>query len=103
MKMAIFILTCADKKEADKIGNVLLKKKLIACAKEFPVSSSFWWKGKIDNAQEVILMMDSIEENFEKVNKEVKKLHSYETFVLFSLPVGQITKGVEDWLKKELK
>lgn len=103
MKMAVFVLTCADKKEADKIGDVLLKKKLIACAKEFSVSSSFWWKGKIDNSQEVLLMMESIEENFEIVNKEVRKVHSYETFVLFSLPVGQTTKDVEKWLNKELK
>ena len=101
--MSVFVLTCADKKEADKIGNALLKKKLIACAKEIPVSSSFWWKGKIDNSQEVLLMMESIEKNFEKVNKEIKKLHSYETFVLFSLPVGKTTEDVERWLKKELK
>ncbi|MEK7559659.1 MAG: divalent-cation tolerance protein CutA [Patescibacteria group bacterium] len=103
MKMAIFLLTCADDKEADKISKVLLEKKLIACAKKLPVNSSFWWKGNIDKANEVLVLFESIEENFKKVEEEIRKIHSYETFVLFSLPVSQTTKAVEDWLKKELK
>lgn len=101
--MAVYFLTCADDAEADRISKVLLKKRLIACAKKLPVFSSFLWKEKIDNAEEVLLMLESVEENFNKIHGEVKKLHSYETFVLFSLPVGQTTKGVEIWLKKELK
>lgn len=103
MKMSIFLLTCADDKEADKISRVLLEKRLIACAKKLPVSSSFWWKGKIDKSNETIVLLESVEENFKKVEKEVRKLHSYETFVLFSLPIGQTTNDVENWLKKELK
>lgn len=103
MKMAIFYLTCANDREADKISDALLEKRLVACAKKLPTSSSFWWKGKIDNAKEVLIMFESVEGNFDKVNAEVKKLHSYETYVLFSTPVSKTTKGVEDWLKKELK
>lgn len=101
--MSVFLLTCVDDKEADKISQVLLKKKLIACAKKLPINSSFWWKGKIDNAKEVLMLLESAEENFKKVEEEVRKLHSYETFVLLSLPVGQTTKDVEDWLQKELR
>ena len=103
MKMAIFYLTCADDREADKISKALLEKRLVACAKKLPVSSAFWWKKKLDNEKEVLVMFESMEENFDKVNKEIKKLKSYETYVLFCLPVGKATKDVEDWLKKELK
>lgn len=102
MKMAIYYLTCADDGEADRILKVLLEKRLVACAKKLPVSSAFWWKGKIDNAKEVLVMYESVEENFDKINAVVKKLHSYKTYVLFSIPVNKTTKEVEDWLKKEL-
>jgi len=101
--MAIFMLTCANNAEADKIGKVLLEKKLIACCKKMPVASSFWWKGIIEQTDETVLMMESVEEKFGEVNKEVKKLHSYDTFILFSLPVGQTTKEVQEWLEKELE
>ncbi|MCL5435142.1 MAG: divalent-cation tolerance protein CutA [Patescibacteria group bacterium] len=103
MKMAVYYLTCANNREADKISKVLLEKRLIACAKKVPASSMFRWKGKIDNAKEIVLMLESVEENFDKINAEVKKLSSYETYILFSIPVSKTTKGVEDWLKKELK
>lgn len=101
--MGVLMLTCANQKEADKITKSLLEKRLIVCSKSMPVSSSFLWKGKIESSDEVLLLMDSVEENFEKINKEVRKLHSYETFVLTSLSVNQTTKEVEDWIKKELK
>jgi len=101
--MAIFYLACANDREADKISKALLEKRLVACAKKFSVSSNFWWKRKLDNAKEVLVMYESEEENFDKVDAVVKKLHSYETYVLFSLPVSKTTKEVEDWLKKELK
>lgn len=103
MKMAIYYLTCANNREADKISKALLEKRLIACAKKLPVFSMFRWKGKIDNAKEIVVMLESIEENFDKINQVVKKLSSYETFILFSVPVSKTTKEVEDWLRKELK
>ncbi|MBI2621111.1 MAG: divalent-cation tolerance protein CutA [Candidatus Levybacteria bacterium] len=102
MQMIVLLLTCANEKEADKIANTLLKEKLIVCAKKLPVSSSFLWEKKIKSSEEILLIMDSVAENFEKINSEVKKLHSYKTFVLTSLLVNQTTKDVENWAKKEL-
>ena len=100
--MNVLLLTCADKKEADKIANKLLEKKLIVCVKKTPVSSSFLWKNKVESSKEVLLIMDSVIENFEEINSEVKKVHSYKTFVLTSFLVSQTTKDVENWVKKEL-
>lgn len=59
--------------------------------------------GKIDHSDEVLLIMDSVEENFSKIEAEVKKLHSYDVFVLISVPVSQTTKKVENWIKAEIK
>lgn len=103
MKLCFLFLTCANDKEADKISTTLLEKKLIVCAKRFPVSSSFLWKGKINHANEVLLIMDSVEENFKKVKKEIAKIHSYKTFVLSSSLVTQTTKEVKNWMKQELE
>lgn len=103
MKLNILLLTCSDSKEADNISKTLLDKKLIACSKKTSVSSSFLWKGKIDNSKEVLLIMDSIEENFNKVNTEVKKIHSYETFALTSIPITKTTKKVKNWINTQLR
>ena len=101
--MNILFLTCADKKEANKIIKLLLNKKLVACAKKMPVSSSFLWKGKIDSDNEALVMMESIESKFDEIEKEVRKHHSYDTFVLVSLPVTKASRGVIDWIKESLE
>jgi len=103
MKFSIFYLTCASDDEADKISYVLLEKRLIACAKKLPVESLFRWKKNIEEDEEVLVMFESVEENFDKVNSEIKKLHSYETYIFFSVPVNRTTKEVEKWLETELK
>lgn len=102
MQLNLLFLTCRDNKEADKIARHLQKKKLIFCAKKTPVSSSFLWKGKIESSNEILLIMDSVIESFEKINSEIKKLHSYKTFVLTSIKVEKTTKEVEDWVREEL-
>lgn len=102
MKLSILFLTCANNKEADKITTTLLEKKLVFCIKKQPVSSSFLWKGKINTSNEVLLIMDTLENNFKRIDKEVSKLHSYDTYVLIAVPVTQTTKNVENWVKDEL-
>jgi len=96
-------LTCASKKEADKIANTLLVKHLVACVRQMPVSSDFWWKGKIDNSKEVMLLMEGRLDLFNKVEVEIAKAHSYETFVLEAVPVSRISKGAKKWLENELE
>ena len=97
-----FLLTCADKKEADKIANTLLIKQLIACAKQVPVNSAFRWQGKIEKAEEILLIMESRQDLFNKVEAEVAKLHSYDTFVLEAVPIKNITAKSARWLDHEL-
>jgi len=103
MRINLLFLTCANKKEADLIAKTLLRKHLVVCAKKMPVSSSFFWKGSIDKANETLLIMESVESNFKVIEQEVRKLHSYETFTLFALPVSKASSGVVEWMKDGLK
>jgi periplasmic divalent cation tolerance protein len=103
MKPCLLFLSCKNIKEADNISNQLLKEKLIVCAKKISINSSYLWKNKIESAQEVLLIMDSIEENFKKINQVVKKLHSYKTYTLFMTNINKANKETIIWFKKEIK
>ena len=94
-------LTCKDKAEADKITNTLLVKHLVACVRQMPISSSYWWEGKIEQSEETMLLMESKLENFAKVEAEIAKIHSYKTFVLEAVAVKKISKGAAAWLERE--
>ena len=95
-------LTCADKKEADRITNTLLVKHLVTCVRQMPVSSTFRWKGELASTNEVLLQMESSFDLFDQVETEVAKVHSYEAFVLEAMPVLKISKKAQAWLTKEL-
>ncbi len=99
----IFVyITNSTKKEAKKIAECLLKKKLIACANIFPINSLCWWAGKIVDENEFILIAKTVESNFEKVKKEVEKIHSYKIPCIVKIPVSS-NKKYFDWLKKEIR
>lgn len=100
--MVILYLTCADDDEAKRIANTLLEAKLIACARRSPVSSSYWWDGEINHADEVLLVMESVASKFEEIQAVITKLHSYDGFVLTMTPVEKTTPGVEKWLEESL-
>jgi periplasmic divalent cation tolerance protein len=101
-KIVQLVLNCGSWQEAQRIADSLLKQHLIAAADFIPVKSTYPWKGKIQDDQEIRLVMASAEHLFEKVEQEVEKLHSYEVFVLQSMPVLQTSHEAESWLQKEL-
>ena len=103
MKPCLLFLSCKNIKEADKISGQLLKEKLIVCAKKISINSSYLWNKKIESAQEVLLIMDSVEENFEKINKEVKKIHSYKTYTLLMIGINKINDKTLKWLQNSLR
>ncbi len=96
------ILTCGSQEEAQKIADRLLAQKLVACVKFEGVKSQFRWKGKIESSDEIKLSMTTIADNFDKIEAEVAKLHSYETFVLQQTPITKLNQAAADWILSEI-
>ncbi len=95
-KVIIFITTETDN-EAKRIANVLLTQKKAACVNIVArVSSSFWWQGKVDNANESLLIIKTKEALLPQIVAEVKKIHTYQVPEILAIP---IVGGNEDCLK----
>src|SRR5947209_8786221 len=85
------VLTCGSWQEAQAVADALLEKNLVACVEFTDVQSKYRWHNKLEEAKEVKLIMQSRADNFEKVENALKKLHSYDTFVLQALPIQQLS------------
>ena len=101
-KMISVYITCKDKKEAIKISKHLLKKRLIACSNIFPIKSMYWWNKKIVNDNEIVILAKTTNKNYEKIKKEVKKLHSYDIPCILKINI-KANKEYEKWVKKETR
>lgn len=100
--MILIYITSPSEDESKKIATHLLEKKLIACANIFPVNSMYWWKGKIADGKECVLVAKTIEENFEKVKEEVERIHSYNIPCIVKISVHANEK-FEDWVENEVR
>jgi len=98
MHTVIFV-TAPDKKQARQIANKLIKTKLAACVNIIPgVESLFSWKGKIDSAKELLLIIKSEKSKLPKIIKTVKSLHSYEVPEIIALPIIAGNKEYLRWI-----
>ncbi|MBN1870180.1 MAG: divalent-cation tolerance protein CutA [Candidatus Omnitrophica bacterium] len=96
MYIVVFI-TAKDVKEANKIAAKLVKDKLIACANIIKgVRSVFWWQGKADKANEVLMILKAKHSCFKAIMKAATLIHSYDVPEIIALP---IIDGSRDYLK----
>jgi len=102
MNFIFIYITNPGKKEAGKIANHLIKKRLIACANIFPIESLYWWEGKIANEKEYAVIAKTRSSNFNKVKKAVEKIHPYKVPCIVKIPVTSNNKFYR-WVKNETK
>lgn len=94
------VLTCGSWQEAQRIVDQLLEQKLIACAEFIEVKSKYSWKGELKDDKEIRLVMETAEHLFERIETEVRKLHSYEVFVLQATPIARLSQAAASWLEE---
>lgn len=99
--MILIFSTFSNKKEAHKIGKELLNKKLIACYNLVPTESAYWWKGKIVDENE-ILMIIKTSKNFENVEKFIVEHHSYDTPEIIGIETNKVSEKYLKWAKSVL-
>jgi len=96
----IVLVTTGSKQEAEKIARHLINERLIACANIIgPVSSLFHWSGKIEHAEEYLMLLKSRMSLFHTLAEAVKAFHSYEVPEILVLPVIGGSEVYLNWLR----
>ena len=103
MQLIQLSLTCANQEQANVITTALLEKRLVACVKMVPITAQLIWQGAIESSNEILLIMESEESKFDAIEQEVRKLHSYQTFVLTATRVTMASSGVVAWIQESMQ
>jgi periplasmic divalent cation tolerance protein len=97
----IVLTTAGSQEEARKIANALVERRLAACVNIVPhVESIYRWQGKIETAEEWLLLIKTQAELFERVRDAVKELHSYDLPECVMLEVAAGSPEYLDWIAK---
>lgn len=93
--------TCESRLDADKIANALVEARLAACVNIVPVSSIYRWKGKVEHAEELLLLIKTRRPLFGKLRAALERLHPYDVPELIALPIADGLEAYLDWIEKE--
>lgn len=100
----VVLITVPTKKEARVIARALVAAKLVACVNVVDkVNSLFWWKQKIDSAQELLLVVKSRKDKLASLIKKVRSMHSYTVPEIIALPIVGGCKPYLEWIDESLR
>ncbi len=99
----IIYTTVGSLRDAQKIAQRLLEKRLIACANIFPLSSRYWWQGKIEKGKEFGLFLKTKMKRYKALEKELKEIHPYEVPCLLAFRVERGERNYLKWIEGEVK
>jgi periplasmic divalent cation tolerance protein len=95
-------ITCPDAASARAIAEAAVGERLAACAHlHLPIESVYHWKGRIERAQEVLLVLKTRAGLFPQLAARVRALHAYELPAILATPVPEVTDDYRAWLLAE--
>lgn len=97
--MILILSTFPSKKVAHELGKKLLNKKLIVCYNLVPVEAAYWWKGKIVDEKEILMIMKT-NRKFGEVEKFINEHHSYDTPEIIGIDTKLVGKKYLKWMKE---
>ncbi len=99
----VLLITTATEQEAQRIAELLLNERKAACVNIVPrVDSLFWWQGKLDSAQESLLIVKTVARLLPEIIETVKKAHSYEVPEIIALPIISGNEDYLNWMDSEI-
>ena len=100
--VAVIYSTIDNIQDARRIATTLVEEQLVACVNIIPkVESIYKWKGKIENAEEIVIIAKTTDQNVKKTIQRLKELHSYEVPDIVVLPVIGGLKDYLDYITNE--
>lgn len=96
------VYVTAPPSEARGLAHALLQRRLCACCNLLDATSIYRWDGKVEEAQEVLLIIKTTRAMLPALETAVVELHSYEVPEVVVLPVTAGHAPYLNWLKGEV-
>ncbi|WP_213737439.1 divalent-cation tolerance protein CutA [Bradyrhizobium sp. dw_411] len=97
----VVMTTAPDKAHAEKIATTVLQARLAACVQIQPISSHYWWDGKIENGDEQLIYLKTTKDKYKALEAAIVKIHPYDTPEILCLPVEGGLEKYLAWMVKE--
>lgn len=97
----IVLCTCPSAGDADAITTALLEQRLAACVNRVPaVRSMYRWEGRIETDDEVLLVIKTTAQNFDRLEETIVAMHPHDVPEVIGMPVVVGSKAYLDWVEE---
>ncbi|XP_062543529.1 divalent-cation tolerance protein CutA-like isoform X1 [Armigeres subalbatus] len=98
---SIAYVTTPNANSAKELARKLVERKLAACVNIIPgLTSIYEWEGKINEDQEILLMIKTRTTRIDELSKFVRENHPYSVAEVISVPIENGNPPYLDWLSK---
>jgi periplasmic divalent cation tolerance protein len=102
MSAILAYITAPNRDEAMRIGKALLEARLAACINVFDgMRSAYWWQGRIEEADECVLIAKASASRQDAIIAKVKELHGYSVPCVICVPIAGGNPEYLGWIGKE--
>lgn len=99
--LLLILCTAPDRETALKLANSLLDQGLAACVNlTAPVTSVYRWQGQLEQSEEILLLIKSVEKHYQRVEALLRAQHPYELPEIIAVPVEQGLDDYLDWVER---
>src|SRR5436305_10058261 len=99
MRAIVVVTTVGTEEQAYLSAREIVARRQAACVNILPgVRSIYRWKGKICKDGELMLVIKTLEKEFDAVAATIRELHSYELPEILSFNVSHGERGFLDWI-----
>jgi periplasmic divalent cation tolerance protein len=105
MTETVQVITATEtKSDAQAIARTVVEKRLAACVQVIgPITSTYWWQGEIETAEEWLCLIKSRRDLYEALEEAIREVHPYDVPEILAVPVVAGGRDYLDWLDRELK
>lgn len=99
MRAIVVVTTVGTEEQAYTIAREIVARRQAACVNIVPgIRSIYRWKGKICKDGELLLIVKTLESEFEGVTATIRELHSYELPEILTFNIGRGEQRFLDWI-----
>jgi periplasmic divalent cation tolerance protein len=103
-RVVLLLATTADRAEAERIGEALVEKRLVARGSVVPMIHSFFHsEGQLQRQHEALLLLKTSAERSPQAQAELRSLHSYENPQILEVALSGGSARYIEWLLEEVR
>ncbi len=104
MPARIALTTAGSREEADRIARQLVERQLSACVNVIgPIGSTYRWQGKLESAEEFLLLIKTTAARIGAIRQAIDELHSYEVPEFIVLTIEDGSSRYLAWLAESVR